>query len=184
MINEKILLQMNYKINLTHLIICMHINFYIFENISFLKTMKYKTIDYFLKNTWQAIARMYNEEAANYGATMAIGYALLNIDKENGIASTALAPLMGMEPTSLTRTLKSMEEKGLIERKKNPDNRRNVTIYLTPLGLEKRELSKKTVLGFQDLIKENIPSEQLQCFLDVTEKINELVTNKKTKQTI
>src|SRR5690606_34275952 len=80
--------------------------------------MKEKSIDYTLKNTWQAIARMYNEEAGKYGASMSIGYALLSIDKE-GTSSTALAPKMGMEPTSLTRTLKSMEEKGLIVRKKS-----------------------------------------------------------------
>jgi DNA-binding MarR family transcriptional regulator len=42
---------------------------------------------------------------------------------------------------SLTRTLKSMEEKGLIIRKKNPDDGRGV-LYLTELGKEKRDLSK------------------------------------------
>ena len=79
--------------------------------------MKNKTLDSVIKNTWQAIARMYNEEASQYGASMALGYALLNIDKE-GTPSTALAPRLGMEPTSLTRTLKTMEEKGLIVKKK------------------------------------------------------------------
>jgi hypothetical protein len=39
---------------------------------------------------------------------------------------------------SLTRTLKSMEEKGLIIRKKNPDDGRGVLIYLTELGKEKK----------------------------------------------
>ena len=79
--------------------------------------MKNKTLDSVIKNTWQAIARMYNEEASQYGASMALGYALLNIDKD-GTPSTSLAPRLGMEPTSLTRTLKTMEEKGLIVKKK------------------------------------------------------------------
>jgi DNA-binding MarR family transcriptional regulator len=48
---------------------------------------------------------------------------------------------MGMEATSLTRTLKSMEEKGLI-RKKNPDDGRGVLIYLTELA-KKRFIIKK-----------------------------------------
>ena len=46
--------------------------------------MKDKTIDYALRATWQAVARMYNEEATKYGATMATGFALLSIDKEKG----------------------------------------------------------------------------------------------------
>lgn len=102
--------------------------------------MKNKTIDYVLRATWQAISRMYNEEAVKYGATMATGFALLSIDKEKGTPSTALGPKMGMEPTSLTRTLKSMEEKGLIIKKKNPNDGRGVLIYLTDYGKRKKSL--------------------------------------------
>jgi len=141
--------------------------------------MKDKTIDYILRATWQAVARMYNEEAAKYGATMATGFALLSIDKDNGTPSTALGPKMGMEATSLTRTLKSMEDKGLIIRKKNPFDGRGVLIYLTEFGKEKRELSKNTVLKFNETVKEHIPEEKLQHFIEVSEIINNLITEKK-----
>ena len=141
--------------------------------------MKDKTIDYILRATWQAVARMYNEEASNYGATMATGFALLSIDKENGTPSTTLGPKMGMEATSLTRTLKSMEDKGLIIRKKNPIDGRGVLIYLTKFGKEKRELSKNTVLKFNETIRKNITDEQLQHFIEVSEIINELINEKK-----
>ena len=115
--------------------------------------MKDKTIDYILRATWQSVARMYNEEAAKFGGSMAIGFALLSIDKENGTPSTQISNSMGMEPTSLTRTLKTLEKKGLIIRKKNPDDGRGVLIYLTDLGKEKRELSKKSVLLFNEIVK-------------------------------
>lgn len=141
--------------------------------------MKDKTIDYILRATWQAVARMYNEEASNYGATMATGFALLSIDKEKGTPSTTLGPKMGMEATSLTRTLKSMEDKGLIIRKKNPDDGRGVLIYLTEFGKEKRELSKNTVLKFNETVRKNISDEQLQHFMEVSEIINELIHEKK-----
>ena len=141
--------------------------------------MKDKTIDYILRATWQAVSRMYNEEASNYGATMATGFALLSIDKENGTPSTTLGPKMGMEATSLTRTLKSMEDKGLIIRKKNPIDGRGVLIYLTEFGKEKRELSKNTVFKFNETIRKNITDEQLQHFIEVSEIINELISEKK-----
>jgi DNA-binding MarR family transcriptional regulator len=85
---------------------------------------------------------------------------------------------MGMEATSLTRTLKSMEEKGLIIRKKNPDDGRGVLIHLTELGKEKRDLSKTTVLKFNDTVKNHISDEKLQHFIEVSEMINELIQNK------
>ena len=140
--------------------------------------MKDKTIDYILRATWQAVSRMYNEEASKYGATMATGFALLSMDKNVGTPSTSLGPKMAMEATSLTRTLKSMEEKGLILRKKNPDDGRGVLIYLTDLGKEKRDLSKKTVLKFNDTVKNHITDEKLQHFIEVSEMINELIQNK------
>ena len=141
--------------------------------------MKEKTIDFILRSTWQTVARMYNEEASKYEATMATGFALLSIDKENGTPSTTLGPKMGMEATSLTRTLRSLEEKGLITRKKNPDDGRGVLIYLTELGKEKRELSRNTVLKFNETIKQNISDEKMQHFIEVSEIINELIAEKK-----
>ncbi|WP_309641366.1 MarR family transcriptional regulator [Flavobacterium sp.] len=140
--------------------------------------MKDKTIDYVLRATWQAVARMYNEEAAKFDGTMATGFALLSLDKEDGTPSTTLGPKMGMEATSLTRTLKSMEDKGLIIRKKNPNDGRGVLIYLTEFGKEKRELSRTTVLKFNETIRQNISEEKLQHFMEVSEIINELIQEK------
>lgn len=140
--------------------------------------MKDKTIDYILRATWQAVARMYNEEAAKHGGSMSTGFALLSIDRENGTPSTALGPLMGMEATSLSRTLKSMEEKGLIIRQKNPNDGRGVLIYLTDFGKEKRELSKNMVLMFNERVKESVTPEQMASFIEVSQVINNLIIEK------
>ncbi len=141
--------------------------------------MKEKTIDYILRSTWQAVSRMYNEEASRFDGSMAIGFALLSIDKENGTPSTYISNRMGMEATSLTRTLKTLEEKGLIVRKKNPEDGRGVLIYLTQLGKEKRELSKETVLRFNDAVRKNLTEEKINHFMEVAETINELIIEKK-----
>ena len=141
--------------------------------------MKDKTIDYVLRATWQAVSRMYNEEASKFDGSMAIGFALLSIDKEEGTPSTYISNRMGMEPTSLTRTLKTLEEKGLITRKKNPEDGRGVLIYLTKLGKEMREQSKTTVLKFNEVVKQNITEEKLNHFMEVADVINDLITEKK-----
>ncbi|MEC4116407.1 MarR family winged helix-turn-helix transcriptional regulator [Myroides phaeus] len=139
--------------------------------------MKNKTIDYVLRATWQAVSRMYNEEAAKYDASMALAFALLSIDRE-GTPSTLLGPNMGMEATSLTRTLKKMEEKGLITKEKNPNDGRGVIIKLTPLGLEKRELSRAKVKRFNEKIKSHISEEKIRNFIEVTDVINQLINDK------
>ena len=137
------------------------------------------TIDYSLRATWQSVARMYNEEAKKFGSTMAVGFTLLSIDPKKGTPSTSLGPKMGMEATSLSRILKSMEEKGLIERKPNPEDGRGVLIYLTPFGLEKRKDSKDVVLRFNEVVKEQLSEEQLRHFFEVMDTINQVVSEKK-----
>jgi len=137
------------------------------------------TIDYALRATWQSVARMYNEEAKKFGSTMAVGFTLLSIDPKTGTPSTSLGPKMGMEATSLSRILKSMEEKGLIERRPNPDDGRGVLIYLTDFGLEKRTDSKDVVLRFNDVVKQQVSNEQLKCFFEVMDSINQMISEKK-----
>ncbi|MFC0605042.1 MarR family winged helix-turn-helix transcriptional regulator [Winogradskyella pulchriflava] len=140
--------------------------------------MKDKTIDYVLRTTWLAVNKMYNEEAAKFDSTMATGFALLSIDPEKGTPSTSLGPKMGMEATSLSRTLKMMEKKGLIIRKPNPEDGRGVLIFLTDFGKEKRAYSKEKVITFNETIKDNVSDEELTNFYKVAEIINNMISNK------
>ncbi|MEN8815933.1 MAG: MarR family transcriptional regulator [Nonlabens sp.] len=148
--------------------------------------MRDKTIDYILRATWMSVSKMYNEQAAVKGSTMSTGFALISIDPETGTPSTALGPKMGMEATSLSRTLKMMENKGLIERRKNPEDGRSVLIHLTDFGYEMREFSKSVVKTFDQVVKSEIEPEKLETFLEVAFKINEIVNSKKIfkKQTL
>lgn len=140
--------------------------------------MKDKTIDYILRTTWLAVTKMYNEEASKFDSTMATGFALLSIDPEKGTPSTSLGPKMGMEATSLSRTLKSMEARGLIIRKPNPEDGRGVLIFLTDFGKEKRAYSKEKVLTFNETVKKNVTEDQLNNFYEVAEIINNMISNK------
>ena len=117
---------------------------------------------------------MYNIEAAKYDTTMSVGQTLLNIDAE-GTPSTKLGPKMGMESRSLTRILKSMEEKGLIYKKADVKDKRMVRIYLTEAGREKREVSKEAVINLNRAIHEKIGKTNLQTFFKVIKKINHLL---------
>src|SRR6187551_3712144 len=100
---------------------------------------KEETVDHNLRTAWHAIARMYNQQAVKYDATMSMGFVLLNINSDEGIPATKIAPLMGLESRSLTRLLKTMEEKGLVYRQGDKIDKRSVRIMLTKDGKLKRE---------------------------------------------
>lgn len=139
---------------------------------------KNKSIDHQLRATWQAVAKMYNEQAAKHNTTMATAFALLNIDFTEGTPSTSLGPLMGMEPTSLSRLLKTMEDKGLVCRIKNPNDGRSVIIKLTDFGKKMRKVSKGHVYQFNNKVREFITEKELDSFFKVTKTINKLITEK------
>ncbi|MEI9919326.1 MAG: MarR family transcriptional regulator [Bacteroidota bacterium] len=134
-----------------------------------------ETVDYHIKAAWHAIARMYNQQALKYGGTMSIGFALLNIHTDEGTPATKIAPMMGLEARSLTRLLKSMEEKGLIYRETDKNDKRSVRIRLTKEGRKNKEKAKNTVLRFNEVVREEIDDEKLNAFFDVLTKINQIV---------
>lgn len=135
--------------------------------------MKKQTFDSALRSTWQSVSKMYNKEAAKFDSTMATGFALLSIDPE-GTPATALGPKMGMESTSLSRLLKSMETRGLIERLPNPDDGRGVLIHLTNFGKEKRNYSREVVLAFNERVTDQLNTTEIENFYKVVNCIREL----------
>ncbi len=133
-----------------------------------------ETIDFHIRWSWSKISRAYNIEAAKYGGTMSIGYVLLNIEKE-GTPSTKLGPKMGMESRSLTRTLKSMEDNGLIVRVNDPKDKRMVRVLLTEKGKKERERARAVVLAFNTAVREKLSEEQLTHFFEVMNTMNALL---------
>ncbi|WP_375443326.1 MarR family winged helix-turn-helix transcriptional regulator [uncultured Fibrella sp.] len=142
---------------------------------------KEKTVDFHLKWGWHAISRMYNAHAARFDLTMATGYVLLNIDAEQGTPATKIGPLLGMEPRSLVRMLKTLEERGLIRRETDKSDKRFVRIYLTEEGKEKREMAREGVIEFNKMVRDKIPLDKLVVFFDVIKEINLIVEEENTK---
>lgn len=130
-----------------------------------------ETVDYHIKSAWHAISRMYNQQAAAEGFTTAIGFVLININSKEGTPATKIAPMIGLETRSLTRMLKTMEEKGLIFKKQDPSDKRSVRIFLTEEGRRKKEISVQTIKEFNEQVREVIPEKDLQNFFQVFEKL-------------
>lgn len=133
-----------------------------------------ETVDFHIRWTWSKISRLYNIEASHHGGSMSIGYILLNIDKE-GTPSTKLGPKMGMEARSLTRSLKLMEENGLITRQPDPVDRRMARVFLTDEGQRMREVSKNVVIQFNERVREVVSETELKSMFSTLKKINQMI---------
>ncbi len=134
-----------------------------------------ETVDYHIKSAWHAISRMYNQQAAEEGFTTAIGFVLININSKEGTPATKIAPQIGLETRSLTRMLKTMEEKGLIFKKPDPVDKRSVRIFLTEEGKRKKAISVNTIREFNEQVREVVSNSELEDFFRVFEKIQQVI---------
>ncbi len=120
--------------------------------------------------------------AAVEGMTMSYGFILMIVEKE-GTPSTQLGPKMGMEATSLSRTINAMETDGLIRRSTSSKDKRITLVYLTELGVQKRKMVKQFILDFNNKLTSRLKKKELEGFFAVMnaldESVDEIVSNYK-----
>jgi len=151
------------------------INLFIFIETFFMKPQE--TVDFHIRWSWYNISRMYNSKANEFGGTMSIGYALLNIDRD-GTPSTKLGPKMGMEPRSLTRMIKLLEKNGWITKEVNNKDKRMVNLHLTEKGQKMRNKSREYVIEFNKKIYDEINNDDLETCFRVLNKVNTIIDSK------
>lgn len=69
-----------------------------------------------------------------FGVTLAQCHTLLEIGSKGNTSLVELASELGIDPSTLSRTINGMVNNGLVNRKLNPSDRRYVSITLTKKG--------------------------------------------------
>jgi DNA-binding MarR family transcriptional regulator len=143
---------------------------------------KVENVDLMLKSVWLAVSKMYSEQASMHNSTAVQALTLLKIDPKEGTRSTNLGPKMAIEPTSLTRIIKLLEDNGYIYKEKTTSDKREVIIKLTDKGLKSRNLSKEVVVGFNKKVVERIDSEKFAVFKEVMGDILKIANDMNNKK--
>ena len=143
---------------------------------------KVENLDLMLKSVWLAVSKMYSEQASMHNSTAVQALTLLKIDPKEGTRSTNLGPKMAIEPTSLTRIIKLLEDNGYIYKEKTTSDKREVIIKLTDKGLKSRNLSKEVVVGFNKKVVEKIDPEKFAVFKEVMGDILKIANNMNNKK--
>ena len=138
---------------------------------------KIENVDLILKQTWLSVSKMYTELAQDHAATAVQALTLLKIDPKEGTRSTNLGPKMAIEPTSLTRIIKLLEDNGYIYKEKTVTDKREVIIKLTDKGLNSRNLSKEVVVNFNKKVMEKIAPEKMVVFKEVMGEIMKIAND-------
>jgi len=90
-----------------------------------------KEVAWELTETSRMLRRQFNRHAAAVGATSAQWRAMFRLSREPGMKQVELADRLDVEPITAGRTIDRLEEAGLVERRRDPVDRRVWRLYLT-----------------------------------------------------
>jgi len=136
---------------------------------------------YHLRTSWLNIVKLFNERASQNDGTISMAFVLMAIYEEDGVPVTKIAPRIGMEPNSLSRTLNSLEEKKAIIRKPAEEDQRKVLVVLTEEGKRLRKIALRTVFNLEKKITENLSPDELAIFFKVVDSISGTIDTFRTE---
>lgn len=102
--------------------------------------------------------------------------------KGTDIYQKDLEKALNLRRATVSEVLNTMEKKGIINRKKNPNDARSNKIVLIELDKNRYKDFKKNIKNIEDILTENIPKEELETFSLTLKKMQENLKNKYNKQ--
>ena len=132
-----------------------------------------------IRSSWIELFKFYNDQASKEGGTLSMAFVLLTISEKYGTPVTKIAPRMNMEPNSLSRLLKSLEEKGFVLKRKDKIDKRKVYICLTKSGLKLRDKAAEKLFALEKVIKSKITTKDLKAFFSVLDTLSQILDNEK-----
>lgn len=89
------------------------------------------TLGFLISDVSRIMRRRFDERARLIGVTRAQWRTLTTLKRHEGINQGGLADLLEVEPITLCRMIDRLEEAGLVERRRDPSDRRAWLIFLT-----------------------------------------------------
>src|SRR5215470_13985434 len=80
------------------------------------------------------LAQVFGDRLKPLGLEQRHAGMLVRLARNNGRSQQAIAELMGVNPTRMVFLTDELETLGLVERRRNPDDRRSHALYLTEAG--------------------------------------------------
>ncbi|WP_162806580.1 MarR family winged helix-turn-helix transcriptional regulator [Sphingosinicella terrae] len=121
--------------------------------------------------TARFIRREANRRAAILGSTGAQWRVLARLSRRDGLRQIELAEALDVEPITLCRMVDRLEQAGLVERRKDPEDRRAWRIHLTEAAAPVMNELQAMGDAFHDDMLRGIPAADLAVVRGVFDRI-------------
>lgn len=90
-----------------------------------------RSVGFLLHEVSRLLRRNFNRRVQDLGMSQAQWQALAHLSRLEGASQVTLAERLEIQPITLGRLIDRLEESGLVERRRDPADRRAVRLYLT-----------------------------------------------------
>jgi MarR family transcriptional regulator for hemolysin len=128
-----------------------------------------------LATTSKAVGRAFNDALAVQGGSIPIWLILNALKRERRRTQLELARAVGIEGPTMTRHLDGLEQAELVERRRDPVDRRAVQVQLTRAGHALHGRLLKAVIAFNQQLRTGLSSEDIETLRRVLGQLQENV---------
>ena len=123
----------------------------------------------------KVLSRAFERELAEAGGSQPVWLILLALKQQRWRTQQDLAGAVGIEGPTLTHHLDGLEKSGLIDRARDPDDRRAVRVELTAAGEKRFQRLAKAAIGFDQRLRAGLSDDELDAFRRVLARLRENV---------
>jgi DNA-binding MarR family transcriptional regulator len=115
--------------------------------------------------------RALRDELARHDVTFSQYQHLWQLWKEDNLAQFELSRRIGIENSSSTAAIDQLEQRGLIDRHRDPEDRRRLIVTLTPAGRNLEQPLNECAVAVNSRARLNISREEILALFDTISKI-------------
>lgn len=113
-----------------------------------------------IRNMERRLGLLDRAEASCCGVTLAQCHALAEIGRRRTVSLNALAALMGVDKSTMSRNISRMEQLELVERVPEPADRRSINITLSASGRKAFQIIENLMNSYYQNVWDSIPGDK------------------------
>ena len=131
----------------------------------------FQSVGFTISTTGYAVARKFREVLEPLGLEPRDFALLRTVAMTEGVSQQAIVERMNVAPSRMVAFVDSLEERGLLERRQNPNDRRARALFITPKGRKVLEKAFATAVEHEKWLTSDLSSEERAQLLDLLSRV-------------
>jgi MarR family transcriptional regulator for hemolysin len=137
-----------------------------------------------LSRTAKVVSRAFDDVLATAGGSLPMWLVMVSLKAERHGMQRDLASAVGIEGPTLTHHLNRMEAAGLVQRRRDPENRRVHRVALTAAGETAFHRLRQTVIAFDRRLRDGLAAEEIAVLGNLLDRLRRNVAAPATTEEV